>query len=124
MFTAAALAAAVPAWAQASDAQQPSPSTEADETFHAARALLKDKRYAEACPKFEESQRQDPASGTLLAIAYCQELSGLLATSWSNYLAAAQLPEREGHTDRKSAATERARALVLARASADRRRPS
>ena len=87
-------------------------TSRADETFHEGRALLKDKRYADACPKFEESQRQDPASGTLLALAYCQELSGLLATSWANYLAAAQLAEREGQGERQSAATTRARALA------------
>ena len=87
-------------------------SQQADETFHAGRELLKDKRYADACPKFEESQRQDPASGTLLALAYCQELSGLLATSWTNYIAAAQLAEREGHPDRQAAASERAQALA------------
>lgn len=87
-------------------------SQQADETFHAGRELLKDKRYADACPKFEESQRQDPASGTLLALAYCQELSGLLATSWTNYIAAAQLAEQEGHPDRQAAARERAQALA------------
>ncbi|MET0789995.1 MAG: hypothetical protein ABW061_00615 [Polyangiaceae bacterium] len=84
----------------------------ADETFDAGRALLKDKRYADACPKFEESQRQDPASGTLLALAYCQELSSLLATSRATYLAAARLAEREGHRDRQAAAMEHAQALA------------
>jgi hypothetical protein len=84
----------------------------ADEAFDAGRALLKDKRYSDACPKFEESQRQDPASGTLLALAYCQELSGLLATSRASYLAAARLAEREGHRDRQTAALERAKALA------------
>ena len=88
------------------------PSDTADTTFDAGRALLKDKRYADACPKFEESQRQDPASGTLLALAYCQELSGLLATSHATYLAAARLAEREGHRDRQAAATERAQVLA------------
>ena len=84
----------------------------ADEAFDAGRALLKDKRYSDACPKFAESQRQDPASGTLLALAYCQELSGLLATSRASYLAAARLAEREGHRDRQVAALERAQALA------------
>ena len=92
-------------------ASEPSNALEAEATFQAARALLEDKRYADACPKFEQSQRLDPALGTLLALAYCQELSGLLATSWTNYLAAAQLAEREGQGDRQSAATERARAI-------------
>ncbi len=98
--------------ARQASADDPPPATQADETFLAGRALLKDKRYAEACSKFQQSQAEDPASGTLLALAYCQELSGLLATSWSSYLAAAQLAEREGHADRQAAATERARALA------------
>jgi hypothetical protein len=90
----------------------PAETDKADESFHAGRELLKDKRYADACPKFEESQRADPASGTLLALAYCQELCGLLASSWANYRAAAQLAEREGHADRQAAATQRAQALT------------
>jgi hypothetical protein len=98
--------------ARHASADEPAPASHADETFLAGRALLKDKRYAEACPKFQQSQVEDPASGTLLALAYCQELSGLLATSWSSYLAAAQLAEHEGHVDRQAAASERARALA------------
>lgn len=88
------------------------PTESADRSFEQGKALLKDKRYTDACPKFEESQREDPASGTLLALAYCQELSGLLATSWTNYLAAAQLAEREGQPERQTAARERAAALA------------
>ncbi len=99
------LGLALPAVARAQD------TTRADETFQAGRALLKDGKYADACPKFEESQRHDPASGTLLALAYCQELSGLLASSWANYLAAADLAAKEGQTERHAAATERAKAL-------------
>jgi hypothetical protein len=98
--------------ARQASADEPELANQADETFLEGRALLKDKRYAEACPKFQQSQAQDPASGTLLALAYCQELSGQLATSWSSYLAAAQLAEHEGHADRQAAATERARALA------------
>ncbi|HKY37281.1 MAG TPA: hypothetical protein VJN18_15160 [Polyangiaceae bacterium] len=100
-----ALGLALPAVARAQD------TTRADETFQAGRALLKDGKYADACPKFEESQRHDPASGTLLALAYCQELSGLLASSWANYLAAADLAAREGQTERHTAATDRAKGL-------------
>ena len=95
----------VPRWAVAQD------TTRADETFHAGRELMKDGKLAEACPKFEESQRADPASGTLLALAYCQELSGLLASSHANYLAAADLAAKEGQADRQKAAGERAEAL-------------
>ncbi|MEI9935978.1 MAG: hypothetical protein WDO69_02010 [Pseudomonadota bacterium] len=114
--TVAVLCLAQPRGALADGDNGPPPSSStnpsADESFREGHALLKDKRYADACRKFEQSQRQDPASGTLLALAYCQELSGLLATSWANYLAAAQLAEREGHSDRQSAATERVQALA------------
>ncbi|HEY5377157.1 MAG TPA: hypothetical protein VIK01_25930 [Polyangiaceae bacterium] len=110
MILAVAMLVGLPA--RHASADDPPPVSQADETFLAGRALLKDKRYAEACSKFQQSQAEDPASGTLLALAYCQELSGLLATSWSSYLAAAQLAEREGHADRQTAATERARALA------------
>lgn len=98
--------ALLPSLARAQD------TTRADETFQAGRALLKDGKYADACPKFEESQRHDPASGTLLALAYCQELSGLLASSWANYLAAADLAAKEGQLERQTAATERAKGLA------------
>ena len=93
-------------------AQQATDATKADETFHAGHQLLKDGKFADACPKFEESQRADPASGTLLALAYCQELSGLLASACSNYRAAADLAAKEGQTERQKAAAERAEALA------------
>ena len=95
--------------ALAEDAQS---ASKADETFLAGRELLKDKRYAEACAKFQQSEAEDPASGTLLALAYCQELSGLFATSWASYGAAADLAQREGHPDRQAAAAERIQALA------------
>lgn len=101
-----ALGLAVPRFAVAQD------TTKADETFHAGRELMKDGKLAEACPKFEESQRADPASGTLLALAYCQELSGLLASSHANYLAAADLAAKEGQGERQKAAGERAESLA------------
>lgn len=97
---------ASPRWAAAQD------TTKADETFHAGRQLMKDGKFADACPKFEESQRADPASGTLLALAYCQELSGLLASSHANYLAAADLAAKEGQAERQKAAIERVAILA------------
>jgi hypothetical protein len=84
----------------------------ADETFNAGHKLMKDGNFNDACPKFEESQRADPASGTLLALAYCQELSGLLASACGNYRAAAELAAKEGQVERQKAATERADALA------------
>lgn len=86
-------------------------ATRADETFHAGRTLMDSGKLAEACPKFEESQRADPAAGTLLALAYCQELSGLLASAHGSYLAAADLAAKEGQTERQKAAARKAEEL-------------
>ena len=112
--TAVALLAAGLVWSTRGSAEEAAKAdaTTADETFHAGHRLLKDGKFADACPKFEESQRADPASGTLLALAYCQELSGLLASACSNYRAAADLAAKEGQMERHKAATERAEALA------------
>jgi hypothetical protein len=84
----------------------------AEELFRDGHALLKEHRYPEACSKFAESQRHDPASGTLLALAYCQELAGLLASARASYVAAAELARTEHQNERQRAATERAASLA------------
>jgi hypothetical protein len=84
----------------------------AEEAFQRGRTLLAEGRYADACKAFETSQQEDPASGTLLALAYCQELSGLLASAWANYRAAAELAQHEGHAERREAATHQSQALA------------
>lgn len=66
----------------------------------AARALFQEAReaaaagdHATACPKFEESYRLDPAVGTLLNIAACDQRQGRLATAWTRFQQALeQLP--------------------------------
>jgi hypothetical protein len=83
----------------------------AEDAFREGRVLLQAKRYDEACAKFAHSKALEPAPGTLLALAYCQELAGQLASSWSSYRAAAELARRADHPDREAVAEERARAL-------------
>ena len=43
----------------------------ADDLFRKAKKLMAEKKYAEACPKFEESYRLDPGIGGELNIAKC-----------------------------------------------------
>jgi hypothetical protein len=83
----------------------------AEEAFQRGRTFLEKREYGQACRSFEASQLEDPASGTLLALAYCQELSGLLASAYKNYRAAAELAQTEGQAERHQAATQQSKAL-------------
>jgi hypothetical protein len=69
-------------------------------------------RANQACPMLEESQRLDPASGTLLNLAHCYELQGRNATAWSTFLEAAAAARVAGHLERERAARGRATALA------------
>ena len=55
----------------------------AESLFRQARAEMKSGQPAAACPKFEESYRLDPSSGTLLNLALCEEALGNTATAWT-----------------------------------------
>lgn len=70
------------------------------------KALLGEKRYAEACPKIEESNRLQPNPDTLLLLAQCHEAEGKLATAQAEYedLVADADPKRP---DRTKAAKDR-----------------
>lgn len=79
--------------------------------FDQGRALMNDKKYAEACPKLEESQRLDPGMGTLFHLADCYERWGKLASAWAAFLDVASLAAAAGQTDRENAAKARAQNL-------------
>jgi hypothetical protein len=84
----------------------------------AAQALFEDglqlmgaKRYAEACPKLEESERLDPALGTRFRLSECDEAIGRLASAWAGFLEVADLAHAAGQTDRETVARARAAAI-------------
>jgi hypothetical protein len=57
----------------------------AEALFRDARAAMKAEKYDVACPKFSESYRLDPSTGTLFNLARCEEELGHFATSWTRY---------------------------------------
>jgi serine/threonine-protein kinase len=67
--------------------------------------------FAAACPKLAESQRLDPAPGTLLNLAECYERQGRTATAWATWKQAAAASAAAGQQDREQLARDRAAAL-------------
>ncbi len=78
----------------------------AEKLFQDGRQLFTDGEYDEACPKFEESYRLDPGTGTLLNMAACHDKQGKTATAWSEYELARQKLEQSGDDRLKFAQTE------------------
>jgi hypothetical protein len=74
------LAASAPAGAK------PSSSAQAEALFDDAKALMAQKKFGEACDKFDSSQKLDPAITTLINAADCREKNNQLATAWGLFL--------------------------------------
>jgi hypothetical protein len=87
----AALVAFVGLTSNVALADPPTDPAAAEGLFEEGRKLLDAGKLAEACPKFEASNRLDPAVGTLLNLGDCNERRGKMASAWSNYRAAESL---------------------------------
>jgi len=57
----------------------------AETLFQEGQAALERGDLAAACPKLRESDRLDPANGTKLNLADCEEKSGHVGTAWELY---------------------------------------
>jgi hypothetical protein len=66
-------------------AAQPRDRAAADALFQAARAEFDRGEFASACEKFAESNRLDPAPGTLLNLSLCLEKIGKVASAWEGF---------------------------------------
>lgn len=109
---ACAAAALLIAPARAS-AESAADQAKAETLFVEGRRLLAASRFAEACPKFAESQRLDPAVGTLLNLGDCYEKTGRTASAWTVFRDAAAEARRLRDARREEVASDRATALGL-----------
>jgi len=112
---AAALALAL-AWQLASPAPARAQAGEraatAEDLFRQALKLTKQGRFADACPRFAESARLDPAFGALMNLAACYERLGRTASAWQAYVDAADLARDRGQRGRADAARRKASQLA------------
>lgn len=86
--------------------------SDAARLFREGRALVVEGRFAEACPRLEESQRLEPRLGTKLNVAFCHERLGKLATAWIGFREALLTARAEGDVERERFAKEQADALA------------
>jgi hypothetical protein len=107
-----AWAAGVGALVLAPHAARAGDATLAEALFQDGKKLMEAHDYAHACPKFKASYDADPATGTLFALASCQEDLGQLATAWTNYMDVAERSKQEGRLDRAQAASDQATLLA------------
>ncbi len=102
------LAYGSPAFAQSTKGGDPAA---AQALFYEARALMKEGKYAVACPKLEESLRLDYGIGTEFNLADCNEKMGKLSTAWSGFLSVAAAAKSQSQAQREKVARDRAKAL-------------
>jgi hypothetical protein len=98
----AALLAAAPAAAQ---------DAAAEALFNQGRELMKEKKFAEACEKFQGSHELDPSVGALLNLADCREQNGQIASAWATFREAASLARQRNDKKREQTALDKAKKL-------------
>jgi hypothetical protein len=92
--------------ARASDEEQ------ADALFERGRKLMAEGRTAEACARFDESSQVEPATGTLLNLAVCNQKLGKTATAWAQFTTAEASARADARPDRVAFARQRLKQLA------------
>ncbi len=83
----------------------------AEALYRDGQRLIDAGKVHEACLKFAESQRLDPATGTLIATAACHEKEGKLASAWAEFRDAVGLAQHAHEPGRERYARTHAQAL-------------
>jgi hypothetical protein len=97
--------------AGAAHAQSATDKAAAEALFREGRKLFDAGSYPAACAKLAESERLDPAPGTLLNLAGCYEKNGQTASAWATFKEAQSAAHLKGRADWEDLARTRASAL-------------
>jgi hypothetical protein len=80
-----AVAVAVAAFLFAAPALAQDKEADAERLFREGQKLLEERRYGEACPKFEAAYAKDRQLGTLLNLAFCHKEQGSIWYAWLEF---------------------------------------
>ena len=80
----------------------------AEALFQQGTELMGEKQFAAACEKFAGSQQLDPALGTVLRLADCNDRIGKTASAWAMFKEGASMARSRGEPERQRIADERA----------------
>src|SRR3954466_3222786 len=58
---------------------------DAERLFREGQKLMEERRYGEACPKFEQAYKKDGALGTLINLAFCHKEQGATWYAWLEF---------------------------------------
>jgi hypothetical protein len=81
----------------------------AEQLFVAARAAMEKGDFTTACERFAESQRLDPAAGTLINLADCLDRQGKIASAWQRWKEALDMLRPDD--ERRAAVSQRAQSI-------------
>lgn len=74
---------------------------DAERLFREGQKLLEERRYGEACPKFEAAYKKDGQLGTLLNLAFCHKEQGATWYAWLEFREAELKAAELGRNDRR-----------------------
>ena len=83
----------------------------AEALFAEGQKLVKEKKYAEACAKFAESNRLDRGAGTLIHLADCYEKNKQTASAWAAWKEASSAAQAINRQDWQKLANDRSNKL-------------
>lgn len=83
----------------------------AQSLFEEGVRLMREKKYAEACPKLAESHKLEPGGGTIFNLALCLEQEGKLASAYVAFDEALGRAKKDNNKQRAHVAEERMAAL-------------
>ena len=101
----ATLLLAVGACPRAASAQDR--EVDAERLFREGQKLLEERRFGEACPKFEAAYNKDHSLGTLINLAFCHKEQGAIWYAWLEFREAEVKANELNRPDRRDFAKQR-----------------